>query len=227
MIALGCSKTVRNGIIGLTKLLGKIKFLKKPIEKALPSLIEYCDNAQIGFKHIASDIPTFLKAFLVKLITMIVYYSIPFFLMLSVGMRFSSFYEFILVFFGGPFAITSVVFMPTPGGTLGIEYAFAIVIAAIFAGNFSRSDASGVTLLWRLLTFYMLMLFSFVFSAWFEKMYSKQEKLKDKADGIEKRLKEENRPPAIRSLFVLERIPTFATHRALLPCIWTVLKQKI
>ena len=166
MIALGISKKVRNALIAIVKFFGKIKIFSKFVERSLPALEQYCINTQISFKEIAKDIPTFLKAFIVKFITMLIYYSIPFFLLLSLEFTLQPI-DIIFVLFGTSFAITSVVFMPTPGGTLGIEYAFAIVIASLASSLLGKAQA--VTLLWRLFTFYILIIISFITSLIYEK----------------------------------------------------------
>ncbi len=57
--------------------------------------------------------------------------------------------------------------MPTPGGSGGIEYAFSIVIASLATNVMGQAQA--VTLLWRLCTFYVLIIVSFVTSIIYEK----------------------------------------------------------
>ena len=174
---MGVSKKVRHALIAIVKFFGKIKIFTKLVEKSLPSLEEYCKNAQTSFKEIARDIPTFLKAFFVKLITMLIYYLIPFFLLLSLGFALEPI-DIIFVLFGTSFAITSVVFLPTPGGSGGIEYAFAIVIASIASSYLGKAEA--VALLWRLFTFYILIIVSFITSLIYEK------KVNNYLDNLEK-----------------------------------------
>ena len=136
-------------------------------------LEEYCDNAQIAFKEIAKHKKAFVFAFITRLLSMISYYAIPFFIMLSVGLNVTA-SDFILVFFGTSFAITSVVFIPTPGGTLGIEYAFAIVLASLSTA--SLGSAQAVSLIWRLVTFYFIIIISFISGLIFEARVKKFDK---------------------------------------------------
>ena len=173
MFTLGLSKTVRNGIVGIVKGICKIKFLGKHLSKFIPMLEEYCDNAQIAFKEIAKHKKAFVFAFITRLLSMISYYAIPFFIMLSVGLNVTA-SDFILVFFGTSFAITSVVFIPTPGGTLGIEYAFAIVLASLSTA--SLGSAQAVSLIWRLVTFYFIIIISFISGLIFEARVKKFDK---------------------------------------------------
>ena len=99
------------------------------------------------------------------------YYSIPFFLLLAVGVELSNvnpFFVYILVMFGTSFAITAVVWVPTPGTTGGIDYAFAVVLASLsvigLGGNLFTSEtvwatSQTISLLWRGYTYYFVILF--------------------------------------------------------------------
>ena len=177
MIALGTSKTIRKGIYGIFHLLCKIKFIGKHLQKRLPMLDEYCNNAQTSFKEIFTHWKTFIACFFIKTITMAIYYIIPFFLMKSMGLE-VGYDQLYLVLFGTAFAITAVVFVPTPGGTGGIDYAFAIVIASTVSSGLAQTQA--VSLLWRLLTYYFLMLVSFIFSALLEARITKRLKKEER-----------------------------------------------
>lgn len=177
MIALGTSKTIRKGIYGIFHLLCKIKIIGKHLQKRLPMLDEYCNNAQTSFKEIFTHWKTFIACFFIKAITMAIYYIIPFFLMKSMGLE-VGYDQLYLVLFGTAFAITAVVFVPTPGGTGGIDYAFAIVIASTVSSGLAQTQA--VSLLWRLLTYYFLMLVSFIFSALLEAKITKRLKKEER-----------------------------------------------
>lgn len=179
MFALGLSKTIRNGIIGIVKAICKIKFLGKHLSKFIPSLEEYCDNAQIAFKEISKNKKAFILAFISRFFAMAAYYAIPFFILLSVGISVTPL-DFIIIFFGTSFAITAVVFIPTPGGTGGIEYAFAIVIASVASASLGSTQA--VSLVWRLVTFYFILIISFIAGLIFEARATKFDKLKEKEE---------------------------------------------
>jgi glycosyltransferase 2 family protein len=171
IIGLGTSKTIKKIIIKIVLLLSKIKIFHKFLSKSLPLFEQYTNNAQSAFKEIWKNKKVFLFAFLLKLLTMVCYYTIPFFIMLSVGFTIDS-SHFFIIFFGTSFAITTVVFVPTPGGTGGIEYAFAIVIASLSSSLLGQTQ--GVALIWRFLTYYLLLIISFIASAIFESIYSKK-----------------------------------------------------
>ena len=100
---------------------------------------------------------------------MAAYYLIPFFILKAVGIE-VDYSKMILVMFATSFAINAVVWMPTPGGTGGIEYAFIIVIAAVTTAN--SSDPQAAVLIWRLLTYYLILFISFGANAIFEAISS-------------------------------------------------------
>ena len=72
--------------------------------------------------------------------------------------------------------------MPTPGGVGGIEYAFIIVIAAVTTAD--ASDPQAVVLIWRMVTFYLILILSFIANAIFEVHASR--KMKQEAEAKEK-----------------------------------------
>ena len=71
--------------------------------------------------------------------------------------------DIFFVICGTSFAVTMVVFLPTPGASGGIEFAFKTVFASIAAGAAS-SVAYGGMLVWRLLSYYFVMLISLIFT---------------------------------------------------------------
>ena len=75
----------------------------------------------------------------------------------------------LIVLFATSFAITAVVWVPTPGGTGGIEYAFSIVISSVCLMASANSGAAlALSLLWRLATYYFTLIVSFVFVCIFQ-----------------------------------------------------------
>lgn len=176
MIALGTSKHLRNF---LTKLVSKIAnwkfFFKKEkglrrkigdaLQKSVPVFEEYCNNAQTAFKEVWTHKLATIFAVIIKVVAMAIYYAIPFFILKAVGIEIT-YSSFIIVLFATCFAINAVVWMPTPGGVGGIEYAFIIVIAAVTTAD--KSDPQAVVLIWRMITYYFILILSFVANAIFE-----------------------------------------------------------
>jgi len=163
MIALGTSKKIRELLMRLALFLIKPKFMNKHFAKFIPSLESYMENAQIGFKSIWKHRKTFVFSLLIKLVTMMIYYSIPYFLIRSVGINPTNgdVLNFIIVTFAASYAITSVVWVPTPGGTGGIEWAFSVVVASVCTLSSSEmSQSLAISLLWRLVTYYFILFIS-------------------------------------------------------------------
>ena len=192
MIVVGVSKHLRNG---LTKLFNKIAnwkfFFKKEkglrrkigeaLKKSIPSFEEYCNNAQTAFKETWTHKWATFFAILIKIIAMAAYYMIPFFILKAVGLD-VGYEKLILVLFSTSFAINAVVWVPTPGGVGGIEYAFIIVIAAVTTAV--QSDVNAAVLIWRMLTYYLILLISFGANAIFEGISSHRINKETKEKGI-------------------------------------------
>ena len=180
IISLGVSKHLRNW---LTKIVSKIAnwkfFFKKEkglrrkigngLQKAVPMFEEYCLNAQTAFKETWTHKRATALAMFLKVICMASYYLVPFFILKAVGID-VGYEQMFIVLFATSFAINAVVWMPTPGGVGGIEFAFIIVIAAVTTAN--QNDPQAVVLIWRMLTYYFLLLISFGANALFEGLTS-------------------------------------------------------
>lgn len=167
MIALGTSKRIRGWLMSLAKWITKPKWMNKHFAKFIPSLEEYMENAQIGFKSIWKHRKTFVFSLLIKLVTMMVYYAIPYFLIKSVGVPLDSsnseIWNFVIITFAASYAITAVVWMPTPGGTGGIEWAFSVVVASVcLLSSSEMSQSLAISLMWRLVTYYFILLLSLI-----------------------------------------------------------------
>lgn len=160
IILLACSKRVANFLVYLLKLLGKIKFLSKFITPAIPAFQKYCEDTRSAFKELWKHKGATLLCFFVRAITMFVYYAITFYILRSFNIGIS-YKDLFFVICGTSFAITTCVFIPTPGGSGGIEFAFTSIFVFIASGITKDLGASGM-LLWRILTYYGLMLVSFI-----------------------------------------------------------------
>ncbi len=169
MFALGTSKKLRHFMVNLVVKIANWKIFHNEkrklmyrfgnfLNKQIPVFEEYCSNAQRAFKEVFTHKKATFFALLVKLIDMAVYYMVPFFLLKAVGVEIG--YEnLVVITFTTSFAINAVVWMPTPGATGGVEFAFAFAVAAAVG---TKIDSYSVSLLWRLLTFYFTIILSFI-----------------------------------------------------------------
>ncbi len=119
---------------------------------------------------------------------MFVYYAITFYVLRAFNIA-VSYADLFFVICGTSFAITACVFIPTPGGSGGIEFAFTSIFVFIASGITKDLGASGM-LLWRILTYYGLMLLSFIFYLILEKRTTKYEKTIKLANNLQ--LEQEN-----------------------------------
>ena len=166
LIALMTSKKLKNAIIWILTKLSHIKFLHNFLENKIHHVEEYIDQTQSAFKSLWKHKLLFFVCLITKAITMGIYYAITFFIIraLHVDINFDHLF---LVIFGSAFAITMVVFLPTPGSSGGIEFAFAAIISAL-STNASGALSNAGMLIWRLMTYYLTMLISLGFYIGFE-----------------------------------------------------------
>ena len=150
-----------------TRLLGR--FMKPRAE----ALKEYFLNVQTSFSRLIKKKGAFLLALITKVMSMAAYYATTFFILRAFHVSVDP-EELFYVIAGTSFAITMVVFLPTPGSSGGIEFAFKTVFAAI-AGS-AATVAYGGMLVWRLLSYYAVMLISLVFYIALEIGFSMKEK---------------------------------------------------
>ena len=161
LIALATSKRLRGCLVWIVEHLAKIKFLKKFLEPKIPQLTEYFTQVQSAFKSLFKKVHIFLLCILIKIITMAFYYAITFYILLALHVP-VGYDDLFFIMCGTSFAITMVVFVPTPGSSGGIEFAFGSVLANV-GGGLSATVSYGGMLIWRLLSYYLMMAFSLLF----------------------------------------------------------------
>lgn len=169
-IGLGCSKSIRNLFLKIIHLLARIKFLKKPIEKRLPRIEDYFNNYQAAFKYMAKNKLALLISTVIKIVTMLVYYAIPFYVLRAVGVA-VGYNDLFFIISMTCFSICMTCWIPTPGASGGIELAFKTLFASI-VGVTSTVAVSGM-LVWRFITYYLLMILSFIAFIIFEALVKK------------------------------------------------------
>lgn len=211
-LVVGTSRHFKNVVIRFAKWLSNFKLFRKALLKQIPVFEKFCDDTQEAYRQILHHPKAALWAVFWRFIADFCYYAIPFFLLLSVGADFSAnpFFSFWLVLFGTSFAITSVVWVPVPGSTGSADYAFAIVVASlafgeiggpVFQGAASFEAAKVVSLLWRMLTFYLVLFVSFGFSMSFQLRNERRQRrelkeLDGKASALTQKLASEKNDPS-------------------------------
>lgn len=171
---LGASDKLRIGIVKILTALSKIKFLKRLLENKTEAFNEYTKNTQAAFKELNKDKKTFLLCYLTRLLTMFVYYALTFYIIKALNVD-VTYDKLFFVVCGTAFAVTTVVFLPTPGSSGGIEYAFSGIFSALALGADAAIGYGGM-LLWRLITYYLTMLISLAFYLIFEARVKRERK---------------------------------------------------
>lgn len=137
----------------LSKILGKFKFIKDMSKLEVNinnNLDQFHENMEI-VKHSKKII---IKAVMYTTMQLTIYFSIPYFIYLSFGMRGASIGSMIA---GTAFVIMLTAFIPLPGAVGGAEGAFYMFFTLFFIA----SNIMAAILLWRLVTFYSCIIFGF------------------------------------------------------------------
>jgi len=168
IILIGCTKFMGKAIAKLIDLLCKIKFIAKLFKNKGESFQIYVDNMQQAFKEMSTKIPKLLGVGLIKTFSLLVYYSIPFVVFLALGVEIH-FTDLLYIVCMTSFALTITAWIPTPGASGGVELAFNTLFATLITTGDQVTISTSGMLLWRLITYYLLLIYSFVLYLTFER----------------------------------------------------------
>ncbi len=176
-ILLATSKRVCALLSRFLDFLCRFGWLAKLLKPRADSLKEYFIQVQEAFSELIKKKRVFLLSMVTKIVSMAAYYATTFFILraLHISIPLS---DMFFIICGTSFAITMVVFLPTPGSSGGIEFAFKSVFFSIAEGISAVSY--GGMLIWRLLTYYLVMIISLVFYIALEFSFSKAKKEQNK-----------------------------------------------
>ena len=172
LILIGTVKPIGKLFIFLYDKLCKIKFLNKLSNKR-ENFINYIDNMQNAFKEIIKSFKLWIFILLTKILSFAFYYSIPFIALYAIGVEIKMGdlpYTMALT----AFVLTIAIWVPTPGASGGVEYAFKELYSPFIEGyGYTENDALqmslAVMMIWRMLTYYFLILYGFILYLIFEK----------------------------------------------------------
>lgn len=176
--SVGLSKTVRNLLSRFVGWILNWKIFKGKLSRFEASFAEYCSGAQNTFKSLLSQKLKFFFCIILKLIGLLSYYMIPFFILkalrIDIGVE-----KLPIIVAMTTFSIAMTCYIPTPGATGGIEFAFRQLFVTIIPAISGAMATSGL-LLWRFITYYFLMLVSFIDYLIFEHVASRRHKKEQK-----------------------------------------------
>lgn len=169
IVLIGTTKFFGKFMVLIFKLFCKIKFLKKRLEPKIISFEVYVNEMQDAFKQMAQNKLTMMLIFIIKIIALFIYYLVPFFIFYAVGVKID-YHDIFYVIAMTSFSITITAWVPTPGAAGGIEFAFTTLFYT-FISNYTNPQNIVVScmLLWRLLTYYLMMIYGFVMYLLFER----------------------------------------------------------
>ncbi len=165
--ALGLSGKIRKGLSFLVEKFCHWKIFKGKLDRFALSFDQYCQDAQTTFKALLHQKITFLICVFFKTVSLILLYMIPFIIFKALNIDISV-RSLPLITAMTTFSIAMTCYIPTPGASGGIEFAFTSLFSTI--AEISSSQAVSGMLLWRFLTYYLLMGISFVIYLIFERV---------------------------------------------------------
>ena len=181
IVILGTSRKIRNQLMRFIYFLCKFRLFKR-LESKAEGISRYFEEVQMAFHDLMQKKGYFALAFLTKILSFAFLYSATFFILLAMGVAANSSHVLIALF-GISFAITGVGFIPTPGASGGVEGSAGQVLKSIILYISGSSvvatvaaTANGVMLIWRLLSYYMVMAISLLFYVGLEIYFSRKAK---------------------------------------------------
>ncbi len=181
-LVLGLSKNVRNLLIKIVCFLCNFKIFKF-LRPKVDTLKEYFESVQQAFKDLMSKKGHFFLALLAKILSFGFLYSASYFIFLALNVNIGPEHIFLAIS-GTSFAITAVGFIPTPGasgaaeGSSGKIFTSIIVFVTGMGATDAIARASGVMLIWRLLSYYMVLIISLAFYIGLEIYFAKTRKVR-------------------------------------------------
>lgn len=161
--------TVKGGVVWLSK----FKLFKKLLKNRTETIDTFFENVQDGCSELIKKPKIFLFSLAVKVVSLVLYYSIPFVFIKALHVNIA-FGDILYIMLGTSFAITMVVWVPTPGSAGGIELAFKSIFATV--AGVTGAVAMGGMVLWRLYTYYLLIFIGLICYLVFEVKIDKVKK---------------------------------------------------
>ena len=181
IFALGTSVRLREWLMLLIDFIARIGLFSGLKDRA-DGIRLYFEQVQSAFFDLTRKKMHFALALTTKIIAFAFLYGSTYFAILSMGVGADA-SDIPLVLFGASFAITAVGFVPTPGASGGVEGAAgqvfkSIVIVLLGASVMPTAHvlANGIMLIWRLASYYFVILVSLLFYVGLEIYFGRAER---------------------------------------------------
>ena len=136
-------------------LLSKLKIIKNKEEKT-QSVKKSCEQYQKNYKELMQNKKYFFSLVLIESIALVCSFSLPFFVFKSLGSPYNNYIAMLAI---GTLVYLVGSFVPIPGGTGGMEYAFINLNEFIVPSTY----LSVSLILWRVIDYYFPMIFGGIF----------------------------------------------------------------
>lgn len=153
MILIGTVPGIKKVIKAFFRLIGKIKPLNKKMTELEGKTDDFVYKFQRDIKSLFKRKRVLLGTTAIRIVDLIIFNAIPIVLFYAFGIR-VSFSDYLYIIMMSAFAQTMMLWVPTPGASGGVEWAYTVLFTA-FA---STSVIVSSMLLWRFITFYLGML---------------------------------------------------------------------
>ncbi len=153
IVLVGTVPSVKRIIKAFFRLIGKIKPLRNKMNELEDKTDDFVYKFQRDTKSLFRRKRVLIGTTLIRLLDLITFNAIPIVLFYALGIK-VSFNDYLFIIMMSAFAQTMMLWVPTPGASGGVEWAYTVLFTA-FA---STSVIVGSMLLWRFITFYLGML---------------------------------------------------------------------
>ncbi len=138
--------------VGILKMLHKIKMIKS-VDQRIQKIDYFIVRFKTSFQLMSQSKRIMITSFLLSLVYQIAMYSIPFFVILSLGIPVNYFEILALCVF----LYAAVAYIPTPGNSGGMEISFAILFSMLVYYEVFWS-----MLLWRFASYFLILIIGLV-----------------------------------------------------------------
>lgn len=173
IILIGRTKFMGKAIIGIMNLFCKIKFIDKHFGSKRANFEQYVAEMQQTFKEINKKYVMWILCIICKVVALGIYYSIPYLAFLSIGVNLGA-DNYLYTIAITSFSLTMTIFLPTPGASGGAELAFTTFFKGLIETGDSESIALSGMLIWRLMTYYMLIFYGMALYLIFERRSARE-----------------------------------------------------
>jgi len=130
------------------RILSKFKIIKNK-DKTIEKLEHSCENFYNGAKQLKNNKTEFLFKVFLRVLSLGFYYSIPYFIVLALGVEHNL--TFLITLVSSSYVYLAGSNVPIPGASGGMEYVFL----GFFSNYISESPVAATLLVWRFITYFV------------------------------------------------------------------------